>query len=75
MSKLTLEPQSCTRNGNDDERVMRFHFYDSSVLTEDAKPLLTMTSRKAGMRLTEDQVIELRDYLDTWLGINGDIGR
>lgn len=68
MEKLTLEIDPNTADANDDERMVRFHLYESSVKHGvTGAPLLSLASRKAGMRLTRAQAEELHAWLGDWL--------
>ena len=76
-AKLTLEPEPGTiREHHGDGDVSRLHFYESSVRHEiTGEPLLTVVTKRHGMRLTQTQARELRDWLDRWLGLGSGVER
>lgn len=46
----------------------RIKVYESSVLNQvTGEPLVSIATRGPGMRLTEAQAVELRDWLTDWL--------
>ena len=69
MDKLILEIQEGTVELDEDsDRFSRVKFYESSVTqAETDDPLVSISIQGKGMRLTIEQVLELRNWLALWL--------
>lgn len=67
--RLTLEVADGIKLPHESERdVRRIHFYTSSLTDNEDRPLLSVANMARGTRLTIEQVTELRDWLNIWLG-------
>lgn len=63
--RLTLEVEP---SANHDRVMSRVHVYESSLSNEGKdERLVSLATRGPGLRLTEAQATELRDWLASWL--------
>lgn len=67
MDRLIFEVDEVTCEDHGRE-MSRIKVYESSVLNQvTGEPLVSIATRGPGMRLTEAQAVELRDWLTDWL--------